>query len=109
MGRPLRHKGTGLRLGRPAPIHLEKRVARALPRGYAFFFGSSLCYSALFKAGRHDQILKLLTMDPRLICTYLGWVAKVLAARGQIDEAIAYLLENAGGTTSETFIARFAE
>lgn len=76
---------------------------------YAFFSGTTLCYSALFKADRHDQILELLTMDPRPIWPYLVWGAKVLAAKGQIDEAIAYLRERAGSTTSEISIARFAE
>ena len=64
---------------------------------------------ALFKADRHDQILELLNMDPHPIWPYLVWGAKVLAHRGQIDEAIAYLRERAGSTTSETSIARFAE
>ena len=76
---------------------------------YAFFSGATYCYSALFKAGRYDQILELLAMDPRPIWHYLVWGAKVLATRGQIDEAIAYLRERAGSTTSETSIARFAE
>ena len=48
-------------------------------------------------------------MDPRPIWPYLVWGAKVLAARGQIDQAIAYLRERDGSTTSETSIARFAE
>jgi hypothetical protein len=87
-----------------------KSVLRERKRGtYAFFSGTTLCYSALFKADRHDQILELLEMDPRPIWPYLVWGAKVLAARGQIDEAIAYLRERAGSTTSDTFIARFAE
>ncbi len=87
-----------------------KNVLRDRPRGtYAFFSGTTLCYSALFKADRHDQILELLAMDPRPIWPYLVWGAKVLATRGQIDEAIAYLRERAGSTTSETSIARFAE
>ncbi len=87
-----------------------KNVLRERKSGtYAFFSGTSLCYSALFKAERHDQILELLAMDPRPIWPYLVWGAKVLATRGQIDEAIAYLRERAGSTTSETTIARFAE
>ena len=87
-----------------------KNVQRERKRGtYAFFSGTTLCYSALFKADRHDQILELLAMDPRPIWPYLVWGAKVLAHRGQIDEAIAYLRERAGSTTSETSIARFAE
>lgn len=87
-----------------------KNVLRERKRGtYAFCSGSTLCYSALFKADRHDQILELLDMDLRPIWPYLVWGAKVLAARGQIDEAIAYLRERAGNTTSETSIAGFAE
>jgi len=82
-------------------------VARAQP--HAAHVGVTLCYSALFKANRHDQILELLAMDPRPIWPYLVWGAKVLATRGRIDEAIAYLRERAGSTTSETSIARFAE
>jgi hypothetical protein len=76
---------------------------------YAFFSGTSLCYSALFTAGRHDEILQLLSQDPRTIWPYLIWGARVLAARGEIDAAIAYLRERAGRNTSETVIARFAE
>jgi len=87
-----------------------KNVLRERKRGtYAFFSGATLCYSALFKAERNDQILDLLDMDPHPIWPYLVWGAKVLATRGQIDEAIAYLRERAGSTTSETSIARFAE
>ncbi len=87
-----------------------KNVLRERKRGtHAFFSGTTLCYSALFKADRHDQILELLNMDSHPIWPYLVWGAKVLATRGQIDEAIAYLRERAGSTTSETSIARFAE
>jgi hypothetical protein len=87
-----------------------KNVLRERKSGtYAFFSGTTLCYSALFKANRHDQILELLAMDTRPIWPYLVWGAKVLATRGQIDEAIAYLRERAGSTTSEISIARFAE
>lgn len=87
-----------------------KNVLRERKRGtYAFFSSATLCYSALFKAERHDQLLDLLDMDPHPIWPYRVWGAKVLATRGQIDEAIAYLRERAGSTTSETSIARFAE
>lgn len=91
-------------------LPILKSVLLERKRGtYAFFSGTSLCYSALFKAERHAQILELLEMDPHPIWPYLVWGAKVLATRGQIDEAIAYLRERAGSTTSETSIARFAE
>lgn len=76
---------------------------------YAFFSGTTLCYSALFKAGRHDELLALLAMEPRPIWQYLVWGARVLAARSQVDEAIAYVRDRAGSTTSPETIARFAE
>lgn len=76
---------------------------------YAFFKGTSLCYSALFKAGRHDEILQLLAMDPHPIWPYLVWGGRVLAAKGQVDEAITYVRDRAGSTISEVVIAGFAE
>ncbi len=88
---------------------LKNVMRERTPGTYAFFSGTTLCYSALFKTDRHDQILELLAMDPHPIWSYRVWGAKVLATRGQIDESIAYLRERAGSTTSETFIARFAE
>ena len=88
----------------------QRSVLRERKRGtYAFFSGTTLCYSALFKAGRHDELLELLALDPRPIWPYLIWGARVLEARGQVDEAIAYLREHAGSTTSLETIARFAE
>jgi hypothetical protein len=88
----------------------QRSVLLERKRGtYAFFSGTTLCYSALFKAGRHDELLELLAMDPRPIWQYRVWGARVLAARGQVDDAIAYVRERAGSTTSLETIARFAE
>ena len=88
----------------------QRSVLLERKRGtYAFFSGSTPCYSALFKAGRHDELLELLAMDPHPIWQYFVWGARVQAARGQIDEAIAYVRERAGSTTSLETIARFAE
>jgi hypothetical protein len=93
-----------------ALLPTQRNVPRESKRGaYAFFSGTTLCYSALFKAGRHDELLDLLAMDPRPIWLYLVWGARVLIARGQVDEAIAYVRERAGSTTSLETIARFAE
>ena len=91
-------------------LPIQRNVLRERKRGtYAFFSGTTLCYSALFKAGRHDELLELLAMDPRPIWQYLIWGARVLAARGQVDEAIAYVREHAGSATSLETIARFTE
>ena len=87
-----------------------RRVLGERGRGtYAYFPGTTLCYSALYKAGRHEEVLQLLAMNPHPIWPYLIWGTRVLAARGQVDEAIAYVRERAGTTVSEEAIARFAE
>ena len=87
-----------------------RRVQQDRKNGsHAFFAGTSVCYSALFKASRHDELLELLAMDPHPIWQYLVWGGHVLVARGQIDEAIAYVRERAGSTTSQETVARFAE
>ena len=88
----------------------QRSVLRDRQSGtYAYFSGTTLCYSALFSAGRHDELLELLGMDPRPIWQDLVWGARVLAARGQVDAAIAYARKHAGSTTSAETIAAFAE
>ena len=88
----------------------QRGVLRDRKRGtYDFFSGTTLCYSALFKAGRHDELLELLVLDPHPIWQCMVWGARVLAARGKVDDAIAYVREHAGSTTSLETIARFAE
>ena len=87
-----------------------KRVAGERKRGvFAWFKGTDLCYSALFRAGRHDELLDLLAADPHPIWPCLIWGGRVYAARGQVDEAIAYLRSRAGINTPEGALARFAE
>ena len=87
-----------------------RRVQQDRKNGtYAYFSGTGLCNSALFTAGRHDELLEMLAMDPRPIWPYLVWGGHVLVARGQVDEAIAYVRERDGSTTSEATVARFAE
>lgn len=75
---------------------------------FAWFQGSGACYSALFKAGRHQELLELLELTPRPIWQHLVWGARVLLARGAADEAIAYAERRAGGSAPQA-VARFAE
>jgi hypothetical protein len=87
-----------------------KRVAHERKRGvFAWFNGTRLCYSALFKAGRHDELLALLAADPHPIWPYLVWGGRVHAERGQVDEAIDYMQSRAGINTPVGALARFAE
>jgi hypothetical protein len=87
-----------------------KRVADERKRGvFAWFNGTSLCYSALFKAGRHDELLALLAADPHPIWPYLIWGGRVLAARKEVNEAIAYMQSRTGINPPVGALARFAE
>jgi len=87
-----------------------RHVAEERKRGvFAWFNGTGACYSALFMAGRHDELLGLLALDPHPIWPYLVWGGRVYAARGQVDEAIAYLQRRAGINTPLAALACFAE
>ncbi|MBI5518306.1 MAG: hypothetical protein HY909_31330 [Deltaproteobacteria bacterium] len=50
------------------------------------FHGSSLCFSALFHAGRHQELIALLNV--KTIWQYKRWAVLALAARGDLDEAL---------------------
>lgn len=75
---------------------------------FAWFRGTGMCYSALFTAGRHDEILELLSLNDRPIWQDAVWGGRVLAARGKVDEAIAYV-ERTQQHGSWQALARFAE
>ena len=95
-----------------ADCHLPmlKDMADERRRGLGpYFTGASLCYSALFKAGRHNEILGLLEADPSPVWLYLIWGGRVLAARQQVDDAIAYLETRLDERAPMGTLARFAE
>ncbi len=76
---------------------------------FAWFRGTVACYSALYAAGRHQEVLDLLAQEPRPIWPCLVFGARVHAARGTVDEAIGWLQERAGGTFSAYALASVAE
>jgi hypothetical protein len=91
-------------------LPMLKRVTDERKRGvFAWFKGMDLCYSALFSAGRHDELLGLLAADPHPIWPCVLWGGRVHAARGQVDAAIVYLQSRAGVNTPEGALARFGE
>ena len=55
---------------------------------YAYSKSGTLCYSALFHAGRFDDLLALLALDPKPYWRDQKWAAKALAARGDVDGAV---------------------
>lgn len=76
---------------------------------FAWFRGTVACYSALYAAGRHQEVLDLLAQEPRPIWPCLVFGARVHAARGTVDEAIGWLQERAGATVPAYALASVAE
>ena len=92
-------------------VPLLRRAQAERTRGvFAWVSGSSVCYSALFKAERHDELLSLLDggdLDP--FWPYRVWGGRVLLARGQVDEAIAYMAGRVSHDAPQAALAEFAE
>ncbi len=60
------------------------------PQLRGFFHGTTACLSALFRAERHAEILRLLEKDRLTFWPYREWGVRALAALGRADEAIGY-------------------
>ncbi len=74
-----------------------------------FFRGSAACLSALFAAGRFEEILELVDSAPYKSWTYRNWGVKALAAMGRKDEALRYAEDSRGMNESPFFIAEACE
>lgn len=73
-------------------MDLVRHVHAARSRGqHAFTRAESACYSALFAAGRHDELISLIGSDPRPMWHDLLWVGRCKVARGEIDVAIEFM------------------
>jgi tetratricopeptide (TPR) repeat protein len=77
------------------------------PGGY--FHGTIACLSALFRAGRHEELLALLDKAPHSMWHYREWGVKALAAMGRKAEAIRYAEASRGLNDSPAAIARACE
>jgi hypothetical protein len=76
-------------------------------RGY--FHGTTVCLSALLAAGRHQDILDLLAINPRPIWHYRQYGVKALAAMGRPADAVRYAEEGRGLNDNSVAIARACE
>jgi tetratricopeptide (TPR) repeat protein len=74
-----------------------------------FFHGTPACFSALLRAGRHEEILALLEKDPFPWWVYRQWGVRALAALGRPDEAIAYAEASRGRNDNPVAIAAACE
>jgi tetratricopeptide (TPR) repeat protein len=77
------------------------------PGGY--FHGTIACLSALFHAGRHEELLALLGKAPYSMRHYREWGVKALAAMGRKAEAIRYAEASRGLNDNPIAIARACE
>ena len=78
---------------------------------YGYFRGTTACLSALYAAGRHDELLALIAKSeyPHKSWHYRIWGAKALAKMGKRDEAIQYAQESKGLNEPLIAIAEFCE
>lgn len=74
-----------------------------------FFKGATACLSALYKCGRHEEILALLDLEPYKLWHYRVWGVKALAALGRKSDAIEYAEAGRGLNVSPISVARVCE
>jgi hypothetical protein len=74
-------------------------------RGY--FHGTSACLSALFTAGRYEELIELVRND--VLWSYKRWAVKALASQGRGREAIGYAERCRSPWASDTDIDRLCE
>jgi len=79
------------------------------PQVRGFFHGTTACLSALFRAGRFEEILALVARDRLSFWPYREWGVRALAALGRPDEAIAYAEASRGVHVSPVAIAAAGE
>lgn len=78
---------------------------------YGYFKGSTACLSAMYAAGRHDELLALIAKSEYRHKSWHNrvWGAKALAKMGRRDEAIQYAEDSKGLNAPLTAIAAFCE
>jgi hypothetical protein len=76
---------------------------------YGYYKGTTACLSALFAAGRHDELLVLLEKPRHKFWHDRQWGARALAASGKCTEAIQYAEDSKGLNAPDAAIAQFCE
>jgi hypothetical protein len=70
-------------------------VEPELPRG-GHFKGTAACLSALYAAGRHEDLLNVLNLSPYKFWHDRQWGVRALAAQGKTTAAIRYAEDTRG-------------
>ena len=77
--------------------------------GHGFFDGTIACLSALYTAGRYDELLELLDMSPYKMWHYRKWGAKALSQQGKNEEALKYAEDSRGQNEPDWDISKTCE
>lgn len=77
--------------------------------GFGFFKGTSACMSALYAAGRYQELLALLDLCPYKFWDYRQWGVKALIATGKQAEALRYAEDSRGLNEPAAAIAATCE
>jgi hypothetical protein len=77
--------------------------------GRSYFCGTDACFSALYAAGRHKDLLALLDKAPFSWWQWRQWGVKALVAIDKKEEAIQYAQDTKGTNNPESAIARACE
>jgi hypothetical protein len=77
--------------------------------GRSYFCGTDACFSALYAADRHQDLLALLAKAPFSWWQWRQWGVKALVAMDKRAEAIQYAKETKGSNNPESAIARACE
>ncbi|MDD2389455.1 MAG: hypothetical protein PHP23_06965 [Desulfobacterales bacterium] len=79
------------------------------PEQQGFFKGTTACLSALYTAGRNEDILDLLKLSPYKFWSYHQWGVRALAAMGRKAEALRYAEDCRGPYVNSSEIAEICE
>jgi hypothetical protein len=90
-------------------VGIVKMALSPDPQLRGFFHGTTACLSALFRAGRYEEILTLVEQDRLLFWPYRQWGGRALAALRRPDEAIAYAEASGGMSAHPIAIAAACE
>lgn len=77
--------------------------------GRSYFCGTDACFSALYAADRHKDLLALLDKAPFTWWQWRQWGVKALVAMDKKAEAIQYAQDTKGTNNPESAIARACE
>lgn len=90
-------------------LPIVERIWSPTETGHGYFKGTDACLSALYAAGRHEDLLALLVKARYKSWHNRRWGVKALVAMGKMSEAIDYAEDSRGLNAPESLIAEACE